>query len=97
MRKLTERQKAYLLEALRRYTRFHNGEELIKAWTGLGSYTQYKSVVDAGLMTRVHAPNPGYMVWWKLTDKGAAIVQRWLDAGITYKEVESLEGLGGTL
>lgn len=39
-----------MLEALRRYTRFHRSESLTKSWTGLGYLTQYKPAIKAGLM-----------------------------------------------
>lgn len=81
-------EKDLLCEALRRYTRFHSDEELTKAWTGLGTATEYKRVADKGLMEPVF-DNPRHMVWWKLTPKGAEIVQKWLDKGITYSDIES--------
>jgi len=77
--KLGAAQEGLLLEALRRYVTFHQGELLTEAWTGLGSYSAYKSVVDSGLMTYVHKPRPGTTQWWKLTPTGAEIVQGWLD------------------
>jgi len=61
---------------------------LTEAWTGLGTYTTYKPAYDADLMTYATGPNPGYVTWWKLTNKGAAIVQQWLDQGYTYKNIE---------
>ena len=87
-KRLTAKQEDRLMEALRRYTRFHQGEPLTQAWTGLGSMTTYKSVLDAELMTYATPPNPGYKTWWRLTDAGAAIVQAWLDQGITHETVE---------
>ena len=81
--KLGAAQERLLLEALRRYINWHQGEPLTEAWTGLGSYTTYKPAVDAGLMTYATKPNPGYTTWWRLTDKGATYVQAWLDEGRT--------------
>lgn len=90
MKKLTNMQKAILLEALRRYTKFHqNPKELLnQAWTGLGTRTDYRPVLDAGLMTFVEEPYPRCSQWLRLTDKGTAIVQKWLDAGLSYKDIE---------
>ena len=87
-RKLGVHQKAMLLEALRRYSRFHRDEKLTIAWTGLGSFSQHETVYNAGLMTYATSPNPGYMTWWRLTEKGAEIVQKWLDAGYTHRNIE---------
>lgn len=65
-----------LREAARRSQMFHRGEPLTEAWTGLGSATLYKPVVNAGLMECATTLNPGYSTWWRLTEKGAAIVQK---------------------
>ena len=86
-----------LCEALRRHTRFNlHGTDLRKplteAWTGLGSYSEYRTVLDAGLMTYATRPNPGYITWWKLTESGAKIVQYWLDQGFTYEDIEADNG-----
>ena len=90
---LGKNQQWLLKEALRRYTRFHQGEPLTSAhtWTGLGSETQYAPVADAGYMEIATTRNPGYSTWWKLTEKGAAIVQQWLDEGITHETIEAEE------
>lgn len=78
--KLKHKQRALLLEAMRRYIHFYSGWELTKAWTGLGYYTTYKPVLSAGLMTWVHdKPRPRHTGWLRLTEAGAAIVQAWLD------------------
>jgi hypothetical protein len=89
--KLGKRQREILREALRRYTRFHNGKPLTQAWTGLGPATTYKPAVDGGYMEIVGEPNPRYNCWWRLTDKGAAIVQAWLDAGQSHETVEATQ------
>ena len=89
-----------LAEALRRYTRFGfwkvqegNPEPLTEAWTGLGSERQYRSALHGGYMELVHDRNPGYSVWLRLTSKGAAIVQVWIDGGFDYHNVEADESL----
>jgi hypothetical protein len=91
MTELGIRQRWLLREALRRFTRFHQaeGKPLTEAWTGLGTATEYEPVVQAGYMTVATSPNPGYMTWWRLTDKGAEIVQGWLDAGLTHEAIET--------
>ena len=90
--KLSTNQHYLLCEALRRYTRFNLLDlkyPLDKAWTGLGSYTTYKPALNANLMTYIHEPNPRCIQWWKLTEKGAAIVQNWLDEGFDYHDIEA--------
>jgi len=87
--KLKSKEHYLLCEAIRRYTRFHPGKSLDKAWTGLGTYTTYKPALTAGLMEYVHEPNPGAPQWWRLTAKGIAIVQHWIDRGYTYQDIEA--------
>lgn len=90
--KLLSKQHTLLCEALRRHTRFNLRDlkkPLNEAWTGLGTYTDYKPAIVADLMTYVHKPNPRCDQWWKLTDKGAAIVQQWLDQGYTFQDIEA--------
>ena len=77
--KLTSKRRSLLREALRRYVQFHAGEELTTAWTGLGFRTDYKPVLDAGLMEWVYRWRPRCMGWLRLTEAGARIVQAWLD------------------
>jgi len=87
-----------LCEALRRYTRFHQGETLNNpnCWVGLGSATAYKQAIAEGYMRhatdfggRDIGPRPRATGWFALTDKGAAIVQSWLDAGYDFARIES--------
>lgn len=78
-----------LVEALRRYTRNHDGEELTEAWTGLGNKTSYRGSLRDGYMTWVHGtPTPGTIGWLRLTNSGAKIVGEWLAQGFTYKDIE---------
>lgn len=83
-----------LIEALRRFSRFSmtqkgkGVESLTTEWTGLGSATEYKPVLDEGLMEIATKPNPGYATWWRLTPKGAKIVKHWLGQGHTYNSIE---------
>jgi len=74
---LTQNQRGCLLEALRRYVRFHYGKDLVTAWVGLGTKTDYKSV-NGKFMTMVHGHEPRANGWWKLTERGHAIVDYWL-------------------
>jgi len=80
------RQESYyvLCEALRRYTRFHQGEALKNpnCWVGHGSASAYKQAIVEGYMRyatdfggRDVGPRPRRDGWLALTDKGAAIVQ----------------------
>jgi hypothetical protein len=90
-RKLSQTQMALLMEAARRYARFHMGEPLTQAWTGLGSATAYKPVVDGGYMEIATSPNPGHSTWYRLTIQGAAIV-RMLTATMTLADIEKGAG-----
>ena len=73
---LTKNQRLLLMEAARRYLRFHKGESLTEAWTGLGSVSTYKPAINAGFM-RTHDGKMDARIshWWILTEKGAAIVK----------------------
>ena len=90
MARLGTRQEAILREACRRYLRFHRGSPLTKVWTGLGTATEYAPAVKGGYMARIHDPNRRYLCWWRLTEKGAAIVQEWIDSGLTYQIIEQV-------
>ena len=88
---LTRKQHTLLVEALRRHTRFNLHdlrEPLDRARTGLGSATTYAPAVKAGLMECATTLNPRYSTWWRLTPKGAAIVQGWLFDGYDYEAIE---------
>ena len=93
MSKLTSRQRSRLLEAKHRYTMFRSpGEELTEAWAGLGYRSDYKPVLDAGLMEWVrYEPAFRCVGWLRLTEAGAEIVQAWLDKETT----ESIIRKGG--
>ncbi len=59
-------------EAIRRYCLFHAGESLDFAWIGLGTKSEYRPALDAGLMT-FHDGREPYkrcMGWLVLTKKG---------------------------
>lgn len=78
-----------LLEALRRYTRFHEGEPLTKCWTGLGYVSEYAPAIKAGFLESATNSGPRCMRWFRLTDKGAGVVRQWLDDGRDYRDVEN--------
>jgi hypothetical protein len=84
------RQLDLLLEALRRFSKFNDlNQSITEAWTGLGSYSTYKPCADAGLMEISTSPNPGYSTWWRLTEKGAMIVNAMRNMGYNHENVEN--------
>lgn len=74
---LTTAQKRLLMEATRRYLQFHPfSQGFTEAWTGLGTYTTYKPVYEAGLMVpHDRKLTKRVKMWWVLTPKGAEIVK----------------------
>jgi len=65
---------------------FAEGKTMLQAWTGLGTEAQYRNVVARGWMKRVlprDGVDPKVDQWWKLTESGAAIIQSWIDSGVT--------------
>jgi hypothetical protein len=79
-----------LIEATRRYTRFHQGEDLLKAWTGLGTPPEYRQAVNDGYMEVLHGKaKPRIASWYRLTEKGAKIVKFWLEKGYDYNKIEN--------
>lgn len=95
---LKAREYRLMQEALRRYTmggRIEQlgGDALTEAWTGLGTAAEYRPAVEAGLMEIVPGhggpPAPRVLGWWRLTSKGAKIVQAWLDAGWRSEDYET--------
>ena len=85
--KLSKYQKELLVEASRRWLFLtipsdrQNG--LTAYWSGFGSATTYRPATRAGLMRPVGSVNRGYSTWWRLTSEGAAIVQTWIDEGLS--------------
>lgn len=65
-----------------KYIKDQHRRGITGAWTGLGSRTAYKTVVNAGLMESVGRCEPGVINWWRLTDKGSEVVLSWIDAGL---------------
>lgn len=86
---LSNEKHVLLAEALRRYTRFHSKESMLTAWTGLGCASEYKKVLDSGLMAWVSAPpHRRCKGWLRLTEAGAKIVKRWINSGWGFEQVE---------
>jgi hypothetical protein len=81
-----------LIEACRRYTRFHMNASMTEAWTGLGFMSEYKEAVEAGYMKPAHSSSKRCMGWFTLTPLGAGIVSAWIGAGYNYKSIEAIEG-----
>lgn len=86
--KLKTKEYGCLVEALRRYTRFHEDKPILQAWTGLGFRSEYKQAQENGYMRINGNYSKRCLCWWVLTEKGAAIVQQWLDWGYTYETIE---------
>ncbi len=86
--RLGKRQHGLLVEAMCRYTQFHADEPLHEAQTGLGTMTEYGPVLQAGYMERADTYKEcrGALRWFRLTTKGAMIVQQWLNQGCNYEK-----------
>lgn len=99
LRKLGRAQKALMLEAARRWLRTaqsccgsesyhvflaqHNEKGMTCAWTGLGTKSDYQTVINAGLMRHTECGyTHGQVIWWRMTDKGASLVQDWIHSGL---------------
>jgi hypothetical protein len=92
MYRLGTAQHRLLCEALRRFECFaarRDGRrwtpmDLVGAWTGLGTRSEYRAAVDAGLMRGAACtspPAPRCTGWFSLTETGAQIVLAWHKAG----------------
>ncbi len=75
MKKLGIRQESILFEAARRLETFHKGEDPLKAWTGLGMPSEYKTAVTAGFMAPTSREVPKCVQWYVLTAKGLAAIK----------------------
>lgn len=69
------------IEARIAFVAANNEHRMVEAWTGIGTKSDYQTVVDAGLMTYVHFRH-GSIKWWRMTEKGASLVQSWVHAGL---------------
>ena len=56
-------------------------DDLLRAWTGLGTRSEYRPVIDAGLMRIASCTAPRCIGGWSLTETGARIVLAWHEAG----------------
>ena len=90
--RLGNAQHGLLCEALRRFECFAvrrdkcrwTPDDLLRAGTGLGTRSEYRPVIDAGLMRGAActlSPAPRCIGWWSLTETGARIVLAWHEAG----------------
>ncbi len=70
------------VEARAAFTAANQEKRMAEAWTGVGTKSEYQTVVNAGLMTQNQGCRHGGTKWWRMTDKGAALVQRWIHAGL---------------
>jgi len=87
--KLTKEVKRNLIEATRRYLRFNIGRDsLTEGLTGLALWSDCSETISKGYMKLVSTPTRCGYNWLRLTDEGARLVQKWLDAGITLDEIE---------
>lgn len=87
------RQAILLLEATRRYNRFHYKENILTASTGLGYISEYQTVINGGYMKPVNngISIPRCKQGFKLTKKGASIVKKLLYYGINSPYIESTD------
>ena len=92
MKLMREAPYGLLVEACRRYTRFgvRQGKGIEDAWTGLGFRSEYRPLIESGLMVwACSEPAPRCMGWLKLTPRGAGIVQAWIGAGFNFETIET--------
>lgn len=85
--KMTWRRLTLLCEAVRRITRFANGKP-DGHWCGLGCKSTYAPVTKAGWMRSVRNQHERQLQWMVLTEEGKKIVQKMLDAGLSYEHLE---------
>ena len=86
-KRMTWPQLNLLCEAVRRITRFNDGKPT-GCYHGLGYATDYRPVLQAGLMKPVGKLEPRHISWFVLTAAGEEIVCKMLAAGLTYKHIE---------
>ena len=68
-------------EARRAFMSGNNTKTMTGIWTGVGTQSDYQTVVNAGLMTWVNFRH-GSTMWWRMTETGANLVQSWIHAGL---------------
>jgi hypothetical protein len=76
--KMSKKDKALMVEAYRRYNKFHIGKPMDTAWLGLGSPHEYKSKY----FKCVGNPTPRVQNWWTLTPEGVEVLKKmnnWVD------------------
>ncbi len=85
------KQAILLLEATRRYDRFHRGEDILATWTGLGYISEYQTVINGGYMMSATHSYSRCKRWFRLTEKGASVVKKLLYYGINSPYIESTD------
>ena len=71
-----------LVMAMIRCKAYYDGKPLTEALAGLGSPSEYKQAYDDGYLVPAYGHiTPRVANWWKLTEKGAAVVGKWLEEG----------------
>jgi len=73
---MTTKVRDLLNEAIRRWLLFGDGKSLETSWTGLGYPSEYKPVIEAGLMEWIRPPKKRCMGWLRLTSKGTEVVRQ---------------------
>lgn len=89
---MTQKQLDLMLEAYRRWVVLGHNEQkpLRERWLGLGTESNYRPVLTAGLMQWVEEkPTPRTMGWLKLTEKGEDIIRRFAAAGVSAKDFDA--------
>lgn len=73
---MSQKIEALMLEAKRRITMFHTDEDPLTVFSGLGTPSEYKPVVKAGLMKPSGEELPYVNNWYILTPKGLDYIER---------------------
>jgi hypothetical protein len=96
MEKLGKRQKFIMLEAARRYLKFvvlrGQHKNMTNSAIGLGTWTEYKSAFEAGLVKAYSSLRKNDIAWWTVTEKGAEIVNNIIHQAIiiSYQKLNPL-------
>lgn len=70
------------VEARAAFTAANQEKRMVEAWTGVGTKSEYRTVVNGGLMAINLGCRHRSTRWFRMTEKGAALVQRWIHAGL---------------
>lgn len=79
-----------LTEALRRHflnSDLNRRKVITEQWLGLGTEADYRPAIQEGYMTWISGqPAPRIMGWLKVTEKGAAVLEKMKSLGVTEKD-----------